>query len=117
LFQDAEFPIEERCLLVDPDNMRTAGATLLHDLSFVPDAVSMLFASPTESQLEKKIVFRWSKTGVVWALVGSNPEQYQALKEGGYDFQNYNTEDRCHGLLEDVGARFYENPEDGGYYY
>lgn len=112
LFRAANFPIEERALVADPEIMEKAGATLHPDLNIVPEVVSIYFARPTEDQLAKQSRFGWPMTGGVWALIDPTREQYEALKKGGYDFWNYDSEDRYHGLLESVGAKWYANPEE-----
>jgi len=112
VFYNAGIPIHERPLGADPDLMQRAGATHYPDFNVVPEYVSTLFAPPTRADLMKRGVFGWPKKGGVWALIRPTLEQFEALERGGYDFRTYDSEDRYHGLLETVGARFYANPED-----
>lgn len=92
--------------------MEKVGATLHPDINVVPEVVSVLFAPPTDEERVGGNVFGWPMTGGVWALIGVTMEQIVKLRDLDYDFGTYDIEDKWHGLLEQVGAKFFENPED-----
>lgn len=111
-FKEAGQDVNRMRFWADEKTMEKVGATLHPDINVVPEVVSVLFAPPTDDERVGGNVVGWPKTGGVWALIGVTMEQIVKLRELGYDFGTYDSEDKWHVLLEQVGAKFYKNPED-----
>lgn len=117
VFKEAGFPYKKGALgAMPPDLMKKAGATFYEDLNKVPEYVALTYSLPSDEWHYKKImetaIWGSPKTGGMWVLEKPSREQLQVLIDGGYEFWNYDSEDKYHGLLEKAGAKFYENPED-----
>jgi hypothetical protein len=112
VFREANFDINERRFAANPDLMAQAGATRHPDINHVPEVLSLLFAPKLDKERVGDNIFGWPMTGGVWALLNPTWEQIEELKRGGYDFGVYDGEDRWHGLLESVGAKWFADPEE-----
>jgi hypothetical protein len=116
-FEEAGFPYRKMAFGgMPPDLMEKAGATFYEDLNKVPEYVALTYPLPTNEWYYKRLmeaaVWGSPKDGGMWVLEKPSREQLQVLIDGGYEFWNYDSEDKYHGLLEKAGAKFYEDPED-----
>jgi hypothetical protein len=117
IFEDAGVDYRLRALGGIPkDLMEKAGATYHTDISKVPEFVGLTFSRPSDEWNYKRYmdsaILGHPNTGGIWVLEKPSWEQIEALKEGGYEFWNYDINDKYHSLLESVGAKFYEDPEE-----
>ena len=117
LFEDAGINYRMRALGVMPqDLMEKAGATYHDNINIVPEFVGLTFSQPSNEWFYKRCmetaILGHPMTGGIWVLEKPSWEQIQELKERGYDFLNYDINDKYHGLLESVGAKFFEDPEE-----
>lgn len=117
MFEDAGVDYRSMAYGAMPkDLMEKAGATRHEDINKVPEFWDLILSRPSDEWNYKRYmdsaILGHPMTGGIWVLEKPSWEQIQALKAGGYDFWNYDVGDKYHGLLESVGAKFYEDPEE-----
>jgi hypothetical protein len=117
IFKDAGFPYRLMALGgMPPDLMKKAGATFHKDVNKSLEYMGLIFSLPSDEWNYQRhmntAILGHPMTGGIWVLEKPSRQQIEALKDGGYDFWSYDMDDQYHGLLEKVGAKFYEDPEE-----